>query len=69
MDNWQECTNTCRGVMSRRVPINNQMGMGHERFSEELKAWHSDYRWTEENHRAFYDRWHRMMGAENWRDV
>ena len=69
MDNWQECTSTCRGVMSRRVPINNQMGMGHGRFSEELKAWQSDYRWTEENHRAFYDRWHRLMGAANWREV
>ena len=69
MDNWQECTSTCRGVMSRRVPINNQMGMGHGRFSEELKAWQSDYRWTEENHRAFYQRWADLMAAENWKDV
>jgi 3-phenylpropionate/trans-cinnamate dioxygenase alpha subunit len=69
MDNWQECTNTCRGVMSRRVPINNQMGMGHGSFSEELKAWQSDHRWTEENHRAFYQRWADLMGAESWRDV
>ena len=28
MDNWQECTQTCRGVMSRQMPINNQMGLG-----------------------------------------
>ena len=69
MDNWQECTNTCRGVMSRRVPINNQMGMGHGSFSEELKAWQSDHRWTEENHRAFYQRWADLMDAESWRDV
>ena len=69
MDNWQECTSTCRGVMSRRVPINNQMGMGHGSFSEELKAWQSNYRWTEENHRAFYQRWADMMGAESWREV
>jgi hypothetical protein len=26
MDNWQECTQTCRGVASRRMPINNQIG-------------------------------------------
>ena len=69
MDNWQECTQTCRGVMSRRVPINNQMGIGHQHFSEDLMAWTSDYRWTEANHRAFYDRWHRLMGADSWREV
>ena len=44
MDNWQECTQTCRGVMSRRMPINNQMGLGHERFDAALGAWASDLR-------------------------
>ena len=22
MDNWQECTQTCRGIMARRLPVN-----------------------------------------------
>ena len=44
MDNWQECTQTCRGVVSRRMPLNNQMGLGHERFDPALGAWASDYR-------------------------
>ena len=39
MDNWQECTQTCRGVVSRRVPVNNQMGLGHERFDAALGAY------------------------------
>ena len=26
MDNWQECTQTCRGVVSRRMPLNNADG-------------------------------------------
>ena len=30
--------------MSRRMPINNQMGLGHERFDAALGAWASDYR-------------------------
>src|SRR6266436_4352464 len=38
MDNWQECTQTCRGVMARRMPVNTQMGMGHERFDAGLNA-------------------------------
>src|ERR1700761_214542 len=32
MDNWQECTQTCRGVVSRRAFLNTQMGLGYERF-------------------------------------
>ncbi len=34
MDNWQECTRTSRGVVSRRAVLNTQMGLGHERFDE-----------------------------------
>ena len=42
MDNWQECTRTCRGVVSRRMPLNYQMGIGHDRFDEGLGAWASE---------------------------
>src|SRR5262249_57579099 len=51
MDNWQECTHTCRGVVSRRLALNTQMGLGHERFDAELQAWASDFRMSESNHR------------------
>jgi 3-phenylpropionate/trans-cinnamate dioxygenase alpha subunit len=47
MDNWQECTRTCRGVVSRRLALNTQMGLGHERFDTDLQAWASDYRYSE----------------------
>src|SRR5499426_1213917 len=33
MDNWQECTHTCRGIASRRHPLNMQMGLGHEGYN------------------------------------
>src|SRR5260370_11950882 len=26
MDNWQECTQTCRGVVSRRLALNTRLG-------------------------------------------
>jgi hypothetical protein len=64
MDNWQECTRTCRGVMSRRIPVNNQMGLGHERFDAELGAWASDHGFSESNHRQFYKRWAELMAAD-----
>ena len=69
MDNWQECTRTCRGVVSRRMELNNQMGLGHERFDEGLQATASDLRISESNHRQFYRRWARMMAAESWAEV
>jgi 3-phenylpropionate/trans-cinnamate dioxygenase subunit alpha len=64
MDNWQECTRSCRGVVSRRSVLNTQMGLGHERFDERLNAWASDFRVSESNHRQFYRRWAELMAAE-----
>jgi hypothetical protein len=69
MDNWQECTQTCRGVVSRRVPLNTQMGLGHDRFHPDLQAWASDYRLSENNHRHFYRRWAQLMAANSWTEV
>jgi phenylpropionate dioxygenase-like ring-hydroxylating dioxygenase large terminal subunit len=66
MDNWQECTQTCRGVMSRRIPVNNQMGLGHERFDAALGGWASDHGFSESNHRQFYQRWAELMAADSW---
>jgi phenylpropionate dioxygenase-like ring-hydroxylating dioxygenase large terminal subunit len=66
MDNWQECTRTCRGVVSRRLFLNTQMGLGHERFREDLDAWASDFRMSESNHRRFYARWAELMAAASW---
>jgi phenylpropionate dioxygenase-like ring-hydroxylating dioxygenase large terminal subunit len=66
MDNWQECTRTCRGFASRRMATNTQMGLGHERFREDLNAWSSDFRISESNHRQFYGRWAQLMQADSW---
>ena len=43
MDNWQACTQTCRGVVSRRFPLHTQMGLGHDRFDPDLSAWASEF--------------------------
>jgi 3-phenylpropionate/trans-cinnamate dioxygenase alpha subunit len=63
MDNWQECTRTCRGAVARQMPLNTQMGMGHDRFDPELGAWASEFRMSENNHRHFYRRWAELMEA------
>lgn len=69
MDNWQECTQTCRGAVSRRYHLNYQMGLGHQRFNEDLMAWESEYRISENNHRNFYRRWAQLMAAESWAEA
>jgi hypothetical protein len=69
MDNWQECTRTCRGAVSRRYALNTQMGLGHERFNEDLQAWASDFRMSESNHRQFYRRWAQLMTTESWTEI
>jgi 3-phenylpropionate/trans-cinnamate dioxygenase alpha subunit len=66
MDNWQECTHTCRGIVSRRHALNMQMGLNHEGYNADLMAWASDYRFSESNHRQFYRRWAQLMDAESW---
>ena len=63
MDNWQECTHTCRGVVSRRYDLNMQMGLGHEQYRPDLGGWASDFRLSESNHRHFYRRWAELMEA------
>jgi phenylpropionate dioxygenase-like ring-hydroxylating dioxygenase large terminal subunit len=61
MDNWQGCTQTGRGVVARRYPLSYEMGLGRERYDEELGAVASDYRYSESNHRGFYRRWAQLM--------
>jgi 3-phenylpropionate/trans-cinnamate dioxygenase alpha subunit len=69
MDNWQECTRSCRGVVARRFPLNTQMGLGHERYRDELKGWASDFNLSESNHRQFYGHWAKLMATERWSDI
>jgi hypothetical protein len=66
MDNWQECTQTCRGVVSRRQVLNMQMGLNHDGYNADLMARASDFRFSESNHRRFYQRWAQLMGTESW---
>jgi phenylpropionate dioxygenase-like ring-hydroxylating dioxygenase large terminal subunit len=66
MDNWQECTQTCRGVVSRRMPLNNQMGRGHDHFDPALGAWASEAPFSENSQRHFYQRWAELMTADSW---
>lgn len=69
IDNWQECTQTARGPVARRYPVNIQMGLGHEHFDEGFNAMTSDFQISESNHREFYRQWARLMDrSTSWSD-
>ena len=69
MDNWEGCSQAGKGVVTRRSQWSIQMGLGHERYNEDLKAWASDHRLSEGNHRAYYRRWAQLMSANSWAEV
>jgi 3-phenylpropionate/trans-cinnamate dioxygenase alpha subunit len=51
------------------MPLNTQMGLGHDHFDPALGAQVSDYRFSESNHREFYRRWSELMAAKSWRTL
>jgi phenylpropionate dioxygenase-like ring-hydroxylating dioxygenase large terminal subunit len=69
MDNWQECTQTSRGVMARRVMLNYQMGLGRESYNPDYEAVIADFRYSDSNQRFFYQRWSDLMAAESWAEL
>lgn len=64
MDNWEGCSQSGRGAVSRRLQLNIQMGIGHEGFKEDFNAWVSESRLSESNHREYYRHWARLMAGE-----
>ena len=52
--------------MARQMPLNTQMGLGHDRFDPALGGWASEYRYSENNHRHFYRRWAELMATGGW---
>ncbi|HZP27008.1 MAG TPA: aromatic ring-hydroxylating dioxygenase subunit alpha, partial [Dehalococcoidia bacterium] len=68
MENWQFCTATGRGVVTRKMPQYIGMGKGHERADEEFPG-RIGPGISENNQRGFYDRWVELMGAESWKDI
>ena len=63
IDNWQECTQTAKGVISRSQVVNLQMGLGQERFDPALGGWTSDFCTSECNQRHFYRHWAKLMST------
>ncbi|HZP27000.1 MAG TPA: aromatic ring-hydroxylating dioxygenase subunit alpha, partial [Dehalococcoidia bacterium] len=68
MENWQFCTATGRGVMTRQIPQYIGMGKGHEHADEDFPG-EVGYTISEQNQRGWYGRWRQFMSANSWKDI
>ena len=66
VENWEGATAASMGLIARRHPFNVQMGLGHERLSEEFPGLIGGM-YSESNQRAFYQWWRRVVAGETWR--
>jgi nitrite reductase/ring-hydroxylating ferredoxin subunit len=59
---WNQCTETARGWVSKRHPLNYQMGLGHENSLQKMpgRVWQVV---GEANQRGFYRRWAALVGG------
>jgi nitrite reductase/ring-hydroxylating ferredoxin subunit len=60
---WNQCTETARGRVCRRYPLNYQMGLGHEKSHQTMpgRIWQVV---GEANQRDFYRRWTQLMSRD-----
>jgi 3-phenylpropionate/trans-cinnamate dioxygenase alpha subunit len=67
-ENWNQCTASSKGVISRRYPFNYAMGMRYETSNEDYPGVLGPHI-TEVNQRGFYAHWSKVMNAESWADI
>jgi len=66
-ENWEQSTRGQKGTVTRRYPLNYQMGLGkNEIIDDELGAPHVDA-FVNENYQLWqYRAWAELMAADNW---
>jgi phenylpropionate dioxygenase-like ring-hydroxylating dioxygenase large terminal subunit len=69
-ENWGESTRGTRGVVSRRYPLNYQMGLGqHPVKTEDGQPPYAEAHVNEHAQRWHYRNWAEWMAAESWADL
>lgn len=68
-ENWEYCTKTSRGVVTRYQDL--YVGLGTNTYMPDSELPGNVYKGqiNEANSRAFYQRWKDMLQAESWKDV
>ena len=63
--NFIQCTSSGLGLIGKRYPLNQQAGVGHEKYHEEFPG-KTMVSLSENNQRSFYGWWAEMMDAPSW---
>ena len=67
-NNWIQCTNSGKGLIGPKYPVNLQLRLGREGKHEFYPGAVAKTP-TESNQRSFYNQWAKMMDAASWSDV
>lgn len=68
-ENWGEIQRVLRGHVSRRVRLNTQMALGHERFDDAYYPGKITGAYSELASRGFYRRWAQMLSGAPWSEL
>jgi len=68
-ENWLEIQKVLRGRMTRRTPLNVQMGLGHERWDHPDFPGKTNAVYCEMAARGMYQRWADLMQYETWSEI
>lgn len=68
-ENWEYCTKTSRGAMTRYQDLYIGLGMNSRMDDTDLPANVFKGQLNEANARAYYQRWKDLLQAESWKDV
>jgi hypothetical protein len=66
-DNWQQVTAAARGTISRRIPMNYQMGLGERIPHEHIPGMIANG--ADHNQRNMYRWWAEYMTMSNWPEL
>jgi phenylpropionate dioxygenase-like ring-hydroxylating dioxygenase large terminal subunit len=68
-ENWLEIQKVLRGSITRRTPLNIQMGLGHERYDHPDYPGKTSGMYCEMAARGFYRRWSDFLTLDTWSEI
>jgi len=69
VDNWRQVTESSVSRLSRELPQDLSMGLGHSGPHPDYPGVVSERYISENNQRLFYERWEQFMNAESWAGI
>ena len=68
-ENWLEIQKVLRGHLTRKFPLNAQMGKGHERYADPKYPGKTNTCYAEMAARGMYQRWADLLAYDSWSEI